>query len=116
MGDKVLEIVERDNNLCHEKKQKTGGGGEELGQHLHEGLLRLCGRALLQGIEVISDPEMKATGWSSARPSRTVSWSKGFLAMLSTSPAWVVFSDWRPRSLFLRMRSSWACGYWMDMY
>lgn len=63
VGNKVLEIVERD-NIC----QKAA----ERGQQLREGLLRLqekysCigdvrGRGLLQGIEIISDPETKAPG------------------------------------------------------
>ncbi|KAJ5528294.1 hypothetical protein N7513_012453 [Penicillium frequentans] len=63
VGNKVLEIVERD-NIC---KRAT-----ERGAQLREGLLKLqkkywCigdvrGRGLLQGIEIISDPETRAPG------------------------------------------------------
>lgn len=63
VGDKVLEIVERD-NMC----QCASGRG----QQLREGLLKLqekywCigdvrGRGLLQGIEIISDSLTKAPG------------------------------------------------------
>ena len=63
VGNKVLEIVERD-NMCQR--------AHERGQQLCEGLLKLkekywCvgdvrGRGLLQGIEIISNPETKAEG------------------------------------------------------
>ncbi|KAH7397564.1 pyridoxal phosphate-dependent transferase [Cadophora sp. MPI-SDFR-AT-0126] len=63
VGDKVLEIVERD-NLCK--------AAEERGDQLRSGLLKLqkkywCigdvrGRGLLQGIEIISDVQTKAPG------------------------------------------------------
>jgi len=63
VGDKVLEIVERD-NLCQ--------AAEERGDQLRSGLLKLqkkywCigdvrGRGLLQGIEIISDLKTKAPG------------------------------------------------------
>ncbi|PVH76134.1 hypothetical protein DL98DRAFT_657628 [Cadophora sp. DSE1049] len=63
VGDKVLEIVERD-NLCK--------AAEERGDQLRSGLLKLqkkywCigdvrGRGLLQGIEMISDVQTKAPG------------------------------------------------------
>lgn len=63
VGNKVLEIVVRD-NLC--------AAAAERGQQLHEGLLKLqkkypCigevrGRGLFQGIEMISDVETKAPG------------------------------------------------------
>lgn len=64
VGNKVLEIVERD-NIC----QKAA----ERGQQLQAGLLRLQekypsvigdvrGRGLLQGIEIIADPKTKAPG------------------------------------------------------
>lgn len=63
VGNKVLEIVERD-NIC----QKAA----ERGQQLQEGLLRLqekypCigdvrGRGLMQGIEIIADLKTKAPG------------------------------------------------------
>lgn len=63
VGDKVLEIVERD-NLC----QQAAARGEQL----HAGLLKLkekywCigdvrGRGLLQGIEIISDAKTRAPG------------------------------------------------------
>lgn len=63
VGDKVLEIVERD-NICQRATER--------GAQLREGLLKLqekywCigdvrGRGLLQGIEIISDPETKAPG------------------------------------------------------
>lgn len=63
VGDKVLEIVERD-NICQKATER--------GQQLREGLLKLqekywCigdvrGRGLLQGIEIISDPKTKAPG------------------------------------------------------
>ncbi|MAD87729.1 MAG: aspartate aminotransferase family protein [Deltaproteobacteria bacterium] len=63
VGDKVLEIVERD-NLCQ--------ASEERGDQLRSGLLKLqkkywCigdvrGRGLLQGIEIISDLKTKAPG------------------------------------------------------
>ena len=63
VGDKVLEIVERD-NLCQ--------AAEERGDQLRSGLFKLqkkywCigdvrGRGLLQGIEIISDLKTKAPG------------------------------------------------------
>ncbi|KAJ9656813.1 hypothetical protein H2198_004701 [Neophaeococcomyces mojaviensis] len=63
VGDKVLEIVERD-NICQRAAER--------GQQLREGLLKMqekywCigdirGRGLLQGIEIISDPKTKAPG------------------------------------------------------
>ncbi|BDD61623.1 hypothetical protein MAP00_006661 [Monascus purpureus] len=63
VGNKVLEIVERDNICQH---------AAERGAQLRAGLLKLqekhwCigdvrGRGLLQGIEIISDPETKAPG------------------------------------------------------
>ncbi|KAH8689496.1 pyridoxal phosphate-dependent transferase [Talaromyces proteolyticus] len=63
VGNKVLEIVERD-NICE--------AAAEHGAQLREGLLRLqkkywCigdvrGRGLLQGIEIISDAKSKAPG------------------------------------------------------
>ncbi|KAA8650975.1 hypothetical protein EYZ11_011072 [Aspergillus tanneri] len=63
VGNKVLEVVERD-SLCQH--------AAELGKQLREGLLKLqvkywCigdvrGRGLLQGIEIISDPQTKAPG------------------------------------------------------
>ncbi|KAG4420435.1 hypothetical protein IFR04_006451 [Cadophora malorum] len=63
VGDKVLEIVERE-NLCQ--------AAEERGDQLRSGLLKLqkkywCigdvrGRGLLQGIEIISDLKTKAPG------------------------------------------------------
>ncbi|PPJ58224.1 hypothetical protein CBER1_10217 [Cercospora berteroae] len=63
VGNKVLEIVERD-NIC--------GRAAEHGALLRKGLLKLqakhwCigdvrGRGLLQGVEIISDPETKAPG------------------------------------------------------
>jgi 4-aminobutyrate aminotransferase-like enzyme len=63
VGDKVLEIVERDNIAQH---------AAERGEQLHAGLLELqkkhwCigdvrGRGLLQGIEIISDVETRAPG------------------------------------------------------
>lgn len=63
VGNKVLEIFERD-NMCQR--------AQERGQQLREGLLKLkekywCigdvrGRGLLQGIEIISNPETKAEG------------------------------------------------------
>lgn len=63
VGNKVLEIVERD-NICQKSTER--------GQQLQEGLLRLqekysCigdvrGRGLLQGIEIISNSETKAPG------------------------------------------------------
>lgn len=63
VGDKVLEIVVRD-DMCQRARER--------GQQLRQGLLRLqkkywCvgdirGRGLLQGIEIISDPVTKASG------------------------------------------------------
>ncbi|KAB8230437.1 pyridoxal phosphate-dependent transferase [Aspergillus alliaceus] len=63
VGNKVLEIVERD-NICQRAAER--------GAQLREGLLKLqekywCigdirGRGLLQGIEIISDAETKAPG------------------------------------------------------
>ncbi|KUJ06173.1 aminotransferase class-III [Mollisia scopiformis] len=63
VGDKVLEIVERD-NMCQKAKER--------GEQLRSGLLKLqekywCigdvrGRGLLQGIEFISDAQTKAPG------------------------------------------------------
>ncbi|KAL3448362.1 pyridoxal phosphate-dependent transferase [Aspergillus insuetus] len=63
VGNKVLEIVERD-DIC--------ARATERGAQLHEGLLKLqkkywCigdvrGRGLLQGIEIISDAETRAPG------------------------------------------------------
>lgn len=63
VGDKVLEIVERD-NICQKATER--------GAQLREGLLKLqkkywCigdirGRGLLQGLEIISDAETKAPG------------------------------------------------------
>jgi 4-aminobutyrate aminotransferase-like enzyme len=63
VGNKVLEIVERD-DIC--------GKAAERGAQLREGLLKLqkkywCigdvrGRGLLQGIEIISDAETRAPG------------------------------------------------------
>ncbi|TVY54898.1 2,2-dialkylglycine decarboxylase [Lachnellula suecica] len=63
VGDKVLEIVERD-NMCQKAKER--------GEQLRSGLLKLqekywCigdvrGRGLLQGIEIISDAQTKAPG------------------------------------------------------
>lgn len=63
VGNKVLEIVERD-NYCQRAAER--------GQQLRSGLLELqrkhwCigdvrGRGLLQGIEIISDPDTKAPG------------------------------------------------------
>ncbi|KAL3476054.1 pyridoxal phosphate-dependent transferase [Aspergillus californicus] len=63
VGNKVLEIVERD-NICQKASER--------GAQLRAGLLKLqekywCigdvrGRGLLQGIEIISDPETRAPG------------------------------------------------------
>lgn len=63
VGDKVLEIVERD-NICQRATDR--------GNQLREGLLKLqekywCigdirGRGLLQGVEIISDPNTRAPG------------------------------------------------------
>ncbi|KAM6522835.1 hypothetical protein FALCPG4_012448 [Fusarium falciforme] len=63
VGDKVLEIVERD-GICQRASER--------GAQLREGLLKLqkkywCigdvrGRGLLQGVEIISDPKTKAPG------------------------------------------------------
>lgn len=63
VGNKVLEIVERD-NICHKANER--------GDQLRAGLLKLqekywCigdvrGRGLLQGIEIISDIKTKAPG------------------------------------------------------
>ena len=63
VGNKVLEIVERE-NVCQRARER--------GAQLREGLLKLqkkywCigdvrGRGLLQGIEIISDPETRAPG------------------------------------------------------
>ncbi|KAL2823712.1 pyridoxal phosphate-dependent transferase [Aspergillus cavernicola] len=63
VGDKVLEIVERD-GICVRARER--------GEQLRAGLVRLqekywCigdvrGRGLLQGIEIISNPETKAPG------------------------------------------------------
>lgn len=63
VGDKVLEIVERD-NICQKATDR--------GKQLREGLLKLqekywCigdvrGRGLLQGIEIISDAKTRAPG------------------------------------------------------
>ncbi|KAJ9483573.1 hypothetical protein VN97_g9835 [Penicillium thymicola] len=63
VGNKVLEIVERD-NICQRAAER--------GAQLREGLIKLqekywCigdirGRGLLQGIEIISDPETRAPG------------------------------------------------------
>ncbi|RTE82947.1 hypothetical protein BHE90_002563 [Fusarium euwallaceae] len=63
VGDKVLEIVERD-DICKKASER--------GAQLREGLLKLqkkywCigdirGRGLLQGVEIISDPNTKAPG------------------------------------------------------
>ncbi|KAL4865298.1 hypothetical protein BDV12DRAFT_174821 [Aspergillus spectabilis] len=63
VGNKVLEIVERD-NICHHATER--------GAQLRQGLIKLqkkywCigdirGRGLLQGIEIISDAETRAPG------------------------------------------------------
>lgn len=63
VGNKVLEVVERD-NICERATER--------GAQLREGLVKLqqkywCigdvrGRGLLQGIEIISDPETRAPG------------------------------------------------------
>lgn len=63
VGNKVLEIVERD-NICQRAAER--------GAQLREGLIKLqekywCigdirGRGLLQGIEIISDPKTRAPG------------------------------------------------------
>lgn len=63
VGNKVLEIVERD-NICQRAAKR--------GSQLREGLIKLqekywcigdiCGRGLLQGIEIISDPKTRAPG------------------------------------------------------
>ncbi|RKK14838.1 2,2-dialkylglycine decarboxylase [Fusarium oxysporum f. sp. cepae] len=63
VGDKVLEIVERD-NICqkaNERGQQLRAGLEKL-QQKYWCIGDLRGRGLLQGIEIIADPKTKAPG------------------------------------------------------
>lgn len=99
----MLEIVEQD-DIC----QKAA----ERGQQFREGLLNLLEkywcigerrgrghgrrRGLLQGIEIISDrrPRAPVADLGQAVFTRCHG-EEASLAMSSTFPAWVVFSDWR---------------------
>ncbi|KAL3490187.1 pyridoxal phosphate-dependent transferase [Aspergillus germanicus] len=87
IGDKVLEIVERD-GFCERAAER--------GEQLSQGLLRLQkeywgigdvrGRGLLQGIEIISDVETKASGSALGQAVSERALSKGLSCNIITYP------------------------------
>lgn len=88
VGDKVLEIVFRDGLVEHSRR---------VGKILHDGLRTLMsryacigdvrGRALLAGIEIISDPVAKTPGFDLAKKLADKMFDLGLWANLSSHPS-----------------------------
>lgn len=88
VGDKVVEIVLRDGLVEHSRK---------VGGILHDGLKALMsrygcigdvrGRALLAGVEIISDPETRAPGFELAKRLAEKMFQLGLWANLSSHPS-----------------------------
>lgn len=88
VGDKVLEIVERDNLVQHAR---------EVGDILHKGLRKLMsrygcigqvrGRGLMAGVEIVTDRESKTPGTDLAKRLGDKAFEHGIWANLSSHPS-----------------------------
>lgn len=88
VGDKVLEIVDRDNLVQHAR---------EVGEVLHNGLRKLMsrygcigevrGRGLMAGVEIVTDRESKSPGHDLAKRLGDKAFEYGIWANLSSHPS-----------------------------